>query len=208
MIRYTQKIRNILNFIETYGFITTRICANLFYKEDKCKLDVARRVLTRLRNNKDIVANKNSYGKELVYQFKKNTISDHKYYLLNLYSEINSVVTKVDYFKLEENWKTSKRRSDAHIIFHNTLDGESVFKAYLIEFDKFHKTNPNEKYNSIYDSGDVQEWYKEHEDEDDYFPDVIIINYSGKCSKSDREEYKILGLDYDFSDLSQKIIFS
>lgn len=206
MIRYTQKIRNILAFIDKYGFITTKICSNLFYKDDKFKIDVARRVLNRLVYNKDIVVNKNSYGKELIYQFKKNTISDHKYYLLNLYAEINSIVTKVDYFKLEENWSLSKRRSDAHIIFYNNTNGKPDFKSYLIEFDKYHKTNPIEKYNSIYDTEEVQEWYKENQDEEDYFPDVIIINYSGQCSKSDRKEYKIIGLDYNFTDLLQKIV--
>jgi hypothetical protein len=206
MIRYTQKIRNILSFIEKYGFITTRICANLFYKDDKCKIDVARRVLNRLVNNKDIVANKNKYGKELIYQFTKNTISDHNYYLLNLYAEINNIVTKIDYFKLEETWRMAKRRSDAHIIFHNNINGEPDFRSYLIEFDKYHKTNPKEKYNSIYDTDEVQEWYKENHNMDGYFPDVLIVNYSGNVSKSDNEDFKIIGLDYNFTELLQKIV--
>ena len=206
MIRYTQKVRYILNFIEKYGFITTRICANLFYKDDKCKIDMARRVLTRLTNNKDIVANKNKYGKELIYQFSKNVISDHSYYLLNLYSEINNIVTKIDYFKLEETWSSAKRRSDAHIIFHNIVDGELQFRAYLIEFDKYHKTNPNEKYNSIYDTNEVQDWYKEHYNMEGFFPDVLIVNYSGQVSKSDNEEFKIRALDYYFNELLQMIV--
>lgn len=208
MIRYTQKVRNILAFIDKYGFITTRICSNLFYKEDKCKIDMARRVLNRLVTNKDIIANKNKYGKEIIYQFSKNTVSDHSYYLLNLYAEINNIVTKVDYFQLEETWSLSKKRSDAHIIFHNNINGEPVFKSYLIEFDKYHKTNPSEKYNLIYDNEEVQEWYAERYDMDDYFPDVIIINYNGKCSKSDREEYNVIGLDYNFTGLLQKIVLT
>ena len=208
MIRYTQKVRNILAFIDKYGFITTKICGNLFYKNDRFKSDVARRVLTRLVNNKDIVSNTKKNGKELIYQFKKNTISDHSYYLLNLYSEINNIVTQIEYFKLEETWSLCKKRSDAHIVFNNTINGEPDFKSYLIEFDKYHKTNPVEKYNLIYESGEIQEWYKEHYDIENYFPDVIIINYSGKCSKSNKEEYKIIGLDYDFTDLLQKVVLS
>jgi hypothetical protein len=206
MIRYTQNVRNILNFIEKYGFITTRICSNLFYKDDKCKIDVARKVLNRLVNNKDIVANKNKYGRELIYQFGKNTVSDHSYYLLNLYAEINSIVTKIDYFKLEETWSLAKRRSDAHIIFRNNVNGELKFNAYLIEFDKYHKTNPNEKYNSIYDSNEVQEWYKEHHNMDEFFPDVLIVNYNGQVSKSSNEDFNIIGIDYDFNELLQKIV--
>jgi hypothetical protein len=205
-MRYTQKVRDILNFIDKYGFITTRITANLFYKEDKYKQDVARRVLNRLVTNKDIVVNKNQYGKELIYQFKKNVVSDHKYYLLNLYAEINNLVNEVEYFKLEETWSLSNRRSDAHIIFNNIINGQDSLKSYLIEFDKFHKTNPIEKYNQIYNSGEVQEWYTVRQGVKDYFPDVIIVNYSGKCSSSDRDDYNIIGLDYDFTDLNQKVI--
>jgi hypothetical protein len=208
MIRYTQKVRDILNFIDEYGFITTRITANLFYKDDKYKLDVARRVLNRLVNNKDIVANKNQYGKELIYQFKKSTVSDHKYYLLNLYSEINNIVTNVEYFKLEETWSLTNRRTDAHIIFNNIINGQDSLKSYLIEFDKFHKTNPTEKYNQIYDSNEVQQWYLVNQGINNYFPNVIIINYNGKCNLSNRDDYKIIGLDYDFTDLTQKVILS
>jgi hypothetical protein len=211
MIRYTQKVRNILAFIDKYGFITSYICGNLFYKENKCKIDMARKVLNRLVKNGDIIVNKKSkFGKELIYQHTKNIVSDHSYYLLNLYAEINTVVTKVEYFTLEQTWNTASktRRSDAHIIFYNTVDGEYKFKSYLIEFDKYHKTNPVEKYNEIYDYGDVQDWYKRNCNMDDYFPDVMIINYSGKCEKSNREEFKIIGLDYDFTDLTPKLLLA
>lgn len=204
MIRYTLKIRNILNFIDEYGFITSRICAYIFFKNSKCQLDMARRTLRKLVNNKDIVANKDKYGKELIYQFKKNIVSDHKYYLLNFYAEIYNQVTEIEYFKLEESW--GSRRSDAHIIFNNIICGQDSFKSYLIEYDKFHKTNPVEKYNEIYDSGCVQEWYREREGLENHFPDVIIINYSGKCVSSNRDDYKIIGLDYNFTDLLQKVI--
>lgn len=206
MIRYTKKIRDILNFIDKYDFITTRICANLFYKNNKYKIDLARRVLTRLVDNKDIVSNKDVYGKELIYQFKKNTVSDHKYTLLNLYSEINCLVNSIEYFKLEETWKMSNRRSDAHIIITTNINNELQFKSFLIEYDKFHKTNPNEKYNEVYNSNEVQAWYKEQYDIADYFPDIMIINYNGKCEKSTNINFNIIGLDYNFTDLTQKIL--
>jgi hypothetical protein len=204
MIRYTKKVRDILNFIDEYGFITSNICANIFFKNTKCQIDLARRCLRKLANNKDVIANKHQYGKELIYQFKRNVVSDHKYYLLNFYSEIYKQVTEVKYFKLEETW--GSRRSDAHIIFNNIIDGDDSYKSYLIEFDKFHKTNPNEKYNEIYDSGLVQEWYNENQGIDNYFPDVIIINYSGKCIKSNRDDFNIVGLDYNFTDILHKVI--
>lgn len=206
LIRYTKKVRDILNFIDKYGFITTRICSNLFFKDNKYKIDLARRVLTRLVNNGDIVSNKDVYGKELIYQFKKSTVSDHRYALLNLYSEINCLVHSIEYFKLEETWRESNKRSDAHIIITNNINNELQFKSFLIEYDKFHKTNPNDKYNDIYNSNEVQDWYKGKYNVDNYFPDIIIINYSGKCEKSTNINFNIIGLDYNFTDLTQKIL--
>lgn len=206
LVRYTKKIRDILGFIDQYGFITTRICSNLFYKDNKYKIDLARRSLTRLVNNGDIISNKDTYGKELIYQFKKGTVSDHRYALLNLYGEINCLVDSIEYFKLEESWRESNKRSDAHIIITNNIDNEVQFKSFLIEYDKFHKTNPNEKYNEIYYSNEVQEWYQNKYDIDNYFPDVVIINYSGKSEKSNNENFNILGLDYNFTNLTKKIL--
>lgn len=204
MIRYTQKVRDILNFIDKYGFITTKVCANIFYKYNKSNIDQARRVLTKLVNNHDIVANKSAYGRELIYQFNKNLVPDHKYALINLYSDIYSIVNNVEYFKLEEQWLDGKRRSDAHIIISNTINGEEVFKSYLIEYDKCHKTDLK-KYEEIYDSNEVQQWYKDKYGIDNYFPIVIIINYSGKI-KDSSDNFNVISLDYSYTDLTHKIL--
>ncbi|MBY6838804.1 hypothetical protein [Clostridium botulinum] len=204
MIRYTKKTRDILNFIDKYGFITTRICSNIFYKDSRYGVDMARRTLTKLVNNKDLVSNSLKYGKELVYQFKKETVSDHKYYLLNLYGEINKLVSEVLYFKLEERWDIAQKRSDAHIIFKNKIDGEDIPRSYLIEFDKFHKSELN-KYDLIYATGEVQEWYKQNYYQDDYFPDILIINYNGKTN-NDSGNFRKIGLDFNFTNLNQKVI--
>ena len=185
MIRYTQKVRNILNFIDKYGFITSKICANLFYKDNKYKLDMARRTLNKLVNNKDI-------------------ISEHRYALLNLYSEINCIVNNIEYFKLEEQWLEGKRRSDAHIIISNIINGDEVFKSYLIEYDKYHKTDIK-KYEEIYNSNEVQQWYLNRYEINNYFPIVMIVNYSGKVNQNS-DNFNIIALDYDFTDLTHKIL--
>ena len=202
MIRYNKRIRSILNFVEQYGFITSKICGLLFYKDCKYSLDMGRRVLNKLCANKDLVANQMKYGKELVYQFKKNDVSDHKYYLLNLYAEINKLVDNIEYFKLEEIW--GDKRSDGHIIFSNMVNNEIITKAFLIEFDKFHKT-PKNKYNELYEKCFVQKWYKDNFNQDDYFPDIIVINYNG-VANLDEGEYSVIGLDYKFNGLLQKVI--
>ena len=153
MIRYTQKVRNILNFIDKYGFITSKICANLFYKDNKYKIDMARRTLNKLVNNKDIISNTSCFGKELIYQFNKNIVSEHRYALLNLYSEINCIVNNIEYFKL------------------------------------------------------VQQWYSNRYEINNYFPIVMIVNYSGKVNQNS-DNFNIIALDYDFTDLAHKILLN
>lgn len=205
MVRYTQKTRDVLNFIKENGFITASICSKVFYKNNKYGINQARNMLNKLVDNKDLISSKQEFGKQLIYQDKKKTISDHNYYIVNLYSEIFNLVTRVDYFKIDERWLDGKRRCDAHIIFTNIINGEEYTKGFFIEFDKFHKTDKG-KYDEIYESNEVQDWYKSKFGEE-LFPDVLIINYNGKTNLTTQYEYNVVAIDYNFSDILQKIIF-
>lgn len=204
MIRYTQRTRNILNFVDRYGFITAKICGHLFFKNNKSNIEQARHKLRTLADNKDLIASKKGFGKELIYQRKKEVVSDHKYYLLNLYAQINQIADKVDYFKMEEKWNFTNKKSDAHIIFSYSKDGYSYKKAFLVEFDKYHKTE-KDKYDKIFNSNEVQSWYQINY-EQQIFPDIVIINYSGETDITTDYDYKIIGLNYEFNDLFKKLI--
>lgn len=205
MIRYTKKVRAILNFIDEYGFITSKICGYVFYKNNKASIEQARHKLTTLYKNGDLIISKNQYGKEYFYQRDKKLITPHKYLLLNLYAEIFHIVDSVDYFKLEENWTISKKKSDAHIIFSNHVNDEKVMRCYLIEYDKHHATEID-KYNTIYSTGEVQGWYLNRFSEEGIFPDIIQINYNGISKLDTNDKFSVIGLDYDFNDLIQKVI--
>lgn len=203
MIKYTKTTRAILEFIDTYGFITTRICSNIFYKNKQAGVDQARRKLNLLVENKDIIVSKRKYSKEYIFQRRKAIIPDHKYFLIKLYSQIYSLVDNVMYFKTEEHWNISNKISDGHIIYNNIIDGEQVKRAFLIEIDNHHPTVPD-KYIKIYDSNEVQEWYKEKYG-DEVFPDVIQVNYNG-VPKIEDGDFNVIGLDYEFNGLLQKVI--
>ena len=205
MIRYTRKVRSILEFVDKYGFITTRICGNIFFKDSKNKDTLARRMLNKLVYNKDLISKTQSYGKELIYQRESKQIAPHKYTLINLYSIIFNTCDEVLYFKIEENWKESKKKSDAHIIFKNNCNGKIKIKAYLIEYDKYHKTDPK-KYLTIYSTEEVQEWYEEKFNKKDFFPNILVINYNGKTDIKTNDSFKSIALDFDFNNLMQKII--
>lgn len=205
MIRYTQTTKDILNFIEDYGFITSKICGNIMYKNSRYGVEQARKKLKSLVNNGDIKAyNDRLYGKELLYQKFKKPVSSHKYYLLNFYSEIYKLVDKVEYFKLEETWHFANKRSDGHIIISNSKNGKRYVKGFLIEFEKYHKME-QDKYDTIYETGEVQQWYKLKYGVAN-FPDIIVINYRGETDAITDYSYSIIGLDYNFEGLVNKVI--
>lgn len=200
MIRYTKSTREVLSFIDKYGFCTIKIIANIFYKNRKNSKEQARVILQKLVDNKDIVKWKDNSRAEYYYQRKKETVSDHRYYLLNLYSEIFNLVDEVIYFKLEETWNLSNKRSDSHIIFRINND----LKCCLVEFDRFHKTD-SDKYDIIYDSNEVQEWYK-NIIEIEMFPDVLIITDTGKTKVKSNRNYTVKTLDYNFNDIVSRVL--
>lgn len=202
MIRYTTKTKDILGFIGTYSFATIKIIANIFYKNNKNGKEQARVVLQKLVDNGDIIKWRVDNSSEFIYQFTKAKVSDHKMYLIKLYSELYKLTDEVVYFRLEEQWNESRRRSDAHIIF---KVGE-IIKCYLVEFDKFHCTDKN-KYDEIYDSMEVHNWYKNNVNAS-IFPDIIIIDSSESTKVESNRDYKVICLDYNFTDLLTKVVLS
>jgi hypothetical protein len=203
LIRYTKKVRAILDFIEENDFITTKICANIFYKDNKASIDQARHKLGLLVKNKDIVRSNKQFGREYIYQRNKKQVPEHKYYIINLYSEIYKNADSIEYFKIEEVWNENRKKSDGHIIYDINLDGVKRRRAYLIEFDKYHATE-KDKYIKLFESNEIHDWYKEKYG-NEYFPDIIQINYSGK-PKIDCGEFDVIGLDFEFNDLFKKVI--
>lgn len=200
MIRYTNNTKATLTLIQEYGFTTIRIVANTIFKNRRNGKEQARVTLQRLVDNGDIIKYKVPEHQEFLYQFKKEKVSDHRYYLTNLWSEIYKLAEEIVYFKLEETWSIANKRSDAHIIFRT----KDIAKYYLVEFDKFHSTQID-KYDVIYDSEEVHEWYKKVAGEE-MFPDVLIIDSTGKTKVRSDRDYNVVCIDYRFTDLLQKVV--
>lgn len=195
-IRYTKKTREILYFIEQYDFCTINIISKIFYKRNKHGYNQARVKLSNLLNEGVLKRYMSSSG-EYYYQTYSKNISDHKKYILDLYAYIYSEVDEVIYFKVEEQWY--KRRSDAHIIIKNNDKNYS----FLVEFEKFHMTSP-QKYDELYDSGEIKQWYKDNYGLEDYFPTVLIISPTGITQCHDKElKWQTVCVDYKFTYLNE-----
>lgn len=196
--------KGIMRFTDEYGFITTKICANIFYKNATYSLNMAQRTLKKLVDKGYLKVTHKREGKEGIYQYNNNNaVSDHRYYMVNLYSLLYKYSDEVIYFKQEETWGLSKRRSDAHIIIGQNINGNIIPHSYLVEFDKYSKTGSN-KYNEIYATNEVQQWYLDNYGME-VFPDVIQINPLGKATIESNYEFDVISIDYNIEQSIKKI---
>lgn len=195
-IRYTKVTREILNFIEDYGFITINICSSIFYKNNKQRYNQARVKLKNLYDNKVLKRWEHPYSGEYIYQFDSKRISDHAKYMLDLYAAVNLLVDKIDYFKLEEPWMGNARRNDAHIVYIK----DDYLGAFLVEFEKYNTTSVK-KIDEIFESNEVQEWYKERYG-DYFFPTILLVTPTGrsKC-KSETDKWESTSINYNLDGL-------
>lgn len=204
MIKYTKKTREILDFINTYGFITSKICGNIFYKNSKFPMEQARRKLKSLTNNKDIVANTMGFNKELIYQVSKNPISNLKYYIFNIYSRLYKFSDEILYVDFDNIFKNTNKHYDIHIVLKKNINDISTLIGLIIDFEKFHKIN-KDKYDVIYLNEGLKHFYKNNFNKE-IFPDILIVNYSGKVSVNSSYNYKIKSCDYNFTDLESLLL--
>lgn len=206
-IRITRKDREIFEFIDDFGFITIQQCAKIMFKGHKRAYEEARTKLKRLADNGILNSDIFPLGSCKVFtlpavEYQRN-ISEHRMVLLNLYAEIYNHADNVQFFKIDQQWKMSpkKREVDGHIVF-TMKEGtdEEYAKTFFIEVDVTHKTKQN-KYEEIYNSQVVQEWYKDHFGEE-VFPDILIVSrIIPKKKLENTENYSYFYTDYNFTNL-------
>lgn len=193
-IRFTKKVRDILEHINTYGFITNKQCALIYFKGSKQPYIQAQTKMKLLYDNNIVKRTEYKLNREYVYSINKEEISDHRMYLMNLYAYLYSKF-EIIYFKVEESWQC-KKRNDAHIIIKKN-NGDMV--GILCEIDLYHKTG-QDKLDKMYESGEVHQWYKTNYDADGYYPSVLIVNSSGKTTIKSKQ-YEVVAVDFDFNGL-------
>ena len=197
-IRFTKKVRAILNHITTYGFITNNQCALIYYKGNKQAYIQAQTKMKILYDNGIVKRTEYKLNKEYIYTVEDKSVSDHAMCVMNLYAYLYSKF-EVLYFKPEASW-LCKKRNDAHFIIQK--DEENTM-GILCEVDLFHKTG-KEKLDIMYKSGEIQNWYKVEYGIEDYYPAILIINSTGRTNiRSDK--YQVVSTDFDFKDLDNML---
>lgn len=195
-MRINENTREIISFIEKYGFITSNICSRTIYKGYKQNYQLASRKLRKMEQSK-LLQRYLDNSNEFIYQINKKHITPHKYYLIDFYSRLYERVDNVLLFEVERSWPISKKRNDGFIIYKN---GDS-FYSLLIEIDYSHYTS-KDKLDAIYNSKEVQKYFKDNYDIDNYFPTILVISMIGNAKYKD-VEFDYLPLDFNFTNIDR-----
>lgn len=197
-MRINQNTKDILSFIEKYGFITAKFCSRIIYKNCKQSYNLASRKLLKMEQSKLLQRYLDS-SNEYIYQINKKHITAHKYYLIDFYSRLYERVDSVELFEVERSWGISKKRNDGFIIYKN----RDSFYSLLIEIDYSHFTS-KEKLNSLYESKEVQKYFNDNYSVQDYFPTVVVVSMLGNTKYKD-VEFDYLSLDFNFTNIDKII---
>lgn len=165
----TNRDKEILKFIESYGSLTISQCSKIFFKDCKKNYYQARRRLKMLSDNKYLLRYRHDMRSETVYYMRKK-LSLHDLKVLDIYAELIHLGASIRSFKREYiiTLENKNYRVDGFI----ECIKNGYFYPILIEVDFTHFTSMK-KIMDIYNSKYFQVKYKKLDE--DIFPSIIIV---------------------------------
>lgn len=169
--------RLILSHVEKYNFITIAQAKDMYYPS-AFGYDTARRRLSKLCESRYLKCSWNDDTKEKI--FAKDTfnrkVSLHAMLLMNFYCKLLSNGARVEYFEREKEWLDGKIRSDGFFISkigRNFGDEKEYVLRHIVEVHVSHNHTNLERYETLYDTGEVQNICGLPHDR---FPDIVLID--------------------------------
>lgn len=183
----TDRDRAIYNHIEQYKFASIEQIQKIFFKEQKYSYDIARRRLNKLVSNDYLKCSRNFITNQNIYyldtQYKK--VSLHSIILMDFYAELCNSNAKILNFEKEKEWLDGKIRSDGFCIYE--FNGYRFYN--LIEVNASHNKLNLEKYESLYNTGELQESCG-------VFPTIILIDDMTHKEEPTLKNIEVLHLDF------------
>lgn len=197
MLQIRQRDKNIINFINDYGYLSIQQCANIFYSNHKMKYDEARKRLKQLYNNK--LFNKITLdNNKCIYTINKS-MNWHRYYLIQFISLLY-LQCKIKTFIKEYYFTDMGIRPDGfcELIYNKNLI------TLFIEIDYSHKTELN-RYDKLYEDGRIQDYYEQKYGQR-IFPSIVIAKENIPRKPEYSNKYNIIYLDFSFKNINQVLM--
>lgn len=169
IILITDRDNEIIKHLEEYKYCTIKQIEKTFFRHQDYSYNIASRRLKEIYKAGYIKIYRDEAMNRNVYVLKDDKVkppSMHRILLLDIFAEMKYSGFDIECFKIEKWWMDGKIKSDAFTIF--TVDK----RRYHLFVEVHISNNPYnlEKYDTLYDSGDVQKFLNK-----DFFPKKILL---------------------------------
>lgn len=193
----TKRDREIINFIEKYGFLTIEQAAKIFFNT-KSGYDLSRRRLKKIEESADYIkAIKNTETNQLVYmntESKIRRVSKHDLLVMDYIANLVEFGADFENIEVEKNFN-NEVIADAFLKF--KLGDYRYFQ--LLEIQLRHDYVDVNRYNSV-----MQEILKET---NNIIPTLIIVqNTNHNYNKENETDMEIVQLDTELTDIAKTVI--
>lgn len=205
-----------MKHIEEYGFITIKQAHKIFFNDRQTGYDLARKRLFKLAEQGHMKGYIDylSPNPEKIYYLndKYKSPTKHTILIMDAYAEIVNLGGRMLYFKREEKWELSNRRSDGYCIF--AMEGlpYEIFieVKYRMGTDQVNKVDDiNKKYTEILNSGECESKFKRifntDKDLETYKVILVVDPYSHK-TEWEVDDEKVVKVDYTFKGIGRILI--
>ena len=173
-ILITDRDQKILRYMEEYKYATIDQLQKIFCSWQDSSYNIIRRRMTEIHKADYIKVDKDKYTNKLVYIWNDKKIkppSRHRLILLDVLAKLHSTGAEVQEFDVEKEWMDGKVRSDGFTIFTaKPNDSKPIRIHYFIEVHLSNSPLNIEKYDRLYESGEVQKFLNRN-----VFPRVLLI---------------------------------
>lgn len=166
----TDRDRSIILHLEKYKYATIEQLESIFFKEQRNSYNLVRRRMAEIRNAGYIKSIRDTETNRVVYIYNDGKVKEpdrHRLLVLDVLANLHKEYS-VQIFEVEKSWKNGDIRSDAFTIF--TLENVKNRYYYFIEVHLSNNDCNLEKYDTLFDTGEVQKYLGR-----DVYPRILLI---------------------------------
>ncbi len=172
-ILITDRDQKILRYMEEYKYGTIEQLKKVFCTHQDSGYNIIRRRMTEIHKCDYIKIERDKNTNKLIYVWnekKLNLPTRHRMLVLDVMANLYVLGAEIQQFDIEKMWMDGKIRSDAFTVF--TANGNSNKHRYQYFVEVHLSNNPHnlEKYDSLYESGEVQTYLGRNT-----YPRVLLV---------------------------------
>lgn len=192
MIILSDRDKEILIHIETWGFATIKQIADIFFQRQKYGYDMARKRLNQMVDNKKLFRRKDYESNANIYTFEKNkAVRKSDVIALDFYAKLINEGAEVLLFELQyTGFMDGKIRPD---IF-SAIKIENWLIYFFVEIQTRHEKANIEKYERLYVTKQFQDKFQTTT-----FPTVVVIEDVIHKDPYNSDNFKIVQMDLNMS---------